>query len=59
MKKESIELALDIIVNNISNSNIDNIDKIELLLNLRLFLINYKDNIETLEQKRVKGGYLR
>ena len=42
MQKESIEEALKIITDSIYNSNINVIDKYELLLNINYLLTNYE-----------------
>ena len=42
MKQESINKALDLIIDTISNSDIERIDKYELLLNINHFLMNYE-----------------
>jgi len=42
MKQESINKALDIIIEQIGNSDIEPLDKMELLLNLNHFLTNYE-----------------
>lgn len=57
MKQESINKALDIIIEQISNSDIEQLDKMELLLNLNHFLTNYekttKSPVEPTQQKEV------
>lgn len=50
MKKESLEEALDVIIDSIDKSDIDIVDKVELMINLKEFLnkISYEENIKTL-----------
>ena len=63
MKQSSLDIAMNIALDAIYNSNIDNIEKIELLMNIRLFFINYdktiggveKEKIKTLDCSKVKG----
>ena len=57
MKKENIEKARELVFNIINNSNIDTLDKYELLLNLYHFLdpFAYEENIKVLEKKRRKN----
>lgn len=47
MKKESLDKALDLI----ANSNIDYIDKLELLINLTYMFETYEENIDYLRKK--------
>ena len=47
MKKESLDKALDLI----ANSNIDYIDKLELLINLTYMIETYEENIDYLRKK--------
>ena len=54
MKRESINKVLEIIIKDIEKSNIDEIDKIELMLNLFKFMDNYDENIRTLRRKNEK-----
>ena len=49
MNQESINKALDLIINAISNSDIDRLDKYELLMNINYFLTNY----ETITKSKV------
>ena len=46
MKSKSLNIALDTIIEEIAKSNINNQDKVELILNIREFLNpkNYKEN---------------
>lgn len=50
METESIDKAIDIITKSITESDINEIDKLELLLNLYHFLNDYENNIETLRK---------
>ena len=52
MYKESLEEALDVIIQSICNLNINQSDKVELLINLKHFLdVNrYQRNIELLSE---------
>ncbi len=57
MKQESLDVALDVIFKNIMESDIDTIDKYELLKNLRELLIDvntYNQDIKTLQKSRKK-----
>lgn len=55
MNKESLEIIYDEIVKIIENINIPNEDKIELLINLRKFLVeDYEQSIEVLQKTRNK-----
>lgn len=56
MKKESLEKVLDLII----ASDINNLDKLELLINLKILFNDYEENIEILEQHRInKQNYKR
>ena len=46
MQKESIEEALNICIDGIHNSNINIVDKMELLMNIKHFLENYDEMIK-------------
>ena len=54
--KESLKKAKDIIISSLENSNINQMDKVELMLNISNFLNEeeYKNNIKTL--RKVKEG---
>lgn len=54
MDKESLRIARNIITDAISKSDIELIDKIELMLNIYAFLDNedYNDNIKTLAKRK-------
>ena len=47
MQKESIEEAIEIISENIYNSNINVVDKYELLLNINYFLTHYEEQTKS------------
>lgn len=51
MQKESIEEAIEICINNIHNSNINIVDKMELLINIKTFLENYDEMIKVKVKK--------
>ena len=50
MNKESLEKIKEKFVDIIENTNIENSDKLELLMNICLFLDNYEENIKILQQ---------
>lgn len=50
MNKESLEKIKEKFVDIIENTNIENADKLELLMNICLFLENYEENIKILQQ---------
>jgi len=50
VNKESLEILKDKFIDIIENTNIDNADKLELLMNIWLFLENYEENIKILQQ---------
>ena len=54
MKAESLVRALELCVDAISRSDMDTVDKVEILLNLKYFLEidSYKRNIQLLQQKQ-------
>lgn len=54
MQKESLEVIKEKLVDLLNNTNIDTIDKIELLINLNCFLSEYDENIKIL--RREKNG---
>ncbi len=59
MKDESLGAALEAIIVSIDKLDIDRLDKLEILLNLRLFLDpeKYEDNRDTLKRyEREKRG---
>ena len=45
MKQDSLFKALDLIIKALDKADIDNVDKVELMLNLRWFLLNYEKQI--------------
>ena len=58
MKDVSLDLALDIIINALNNSNIDLVDKVELMINLRMFLLDYKEEMKRrLYEKRKRNTF--
>lgn len=54
MYKESLEKAREICIRALQNDNIDLVDLCELMINIDYFLDpeDYKDNIETLQQRK-------
>ena len=52
MKDESLMKAVSLITDVIIKSDIDSIDKMELLINLQNLLMNYKESIDILRKKR-------
>lgn len=50
MKKESIKEAINIIIEALDSSNIEQIDKVELMYNLWNFLEHYDENIKVLSK---------
>lgn len=55
MNKESLEIIFNEICKIIENTKIPNEDKIELLINLRKFLVeDYEQSIEVLQKTRNK-----
>jgi hypothetical protein len=56
MNKESLEILKDKFIDIIENTNIDNADKLELLMNIWLFLENYEENIKLLHKYGKKRG---
>lgn len=50
MNKESLEILKNEFIDLIENINIDNADKLELLLNIYLILENYEENIKILQK---------
>lgn len=51
MKKESLELVIDTVINSIEKLEMDHVDKIELMINLHNFLINYEPCIKVLRKE--------
>lgn len=54
MSNEELEEVFDIIINSISKSNLSNYTKLEVLVNLKLFFQDYKENIRILNIERKK-----
>ena len=54
MKKESLEKAKELLLETIGKSNIEQPDKLELILNIYSFLTNYDEDLKVLKnnQKR-------
>lgn len=50
MKQESKDKLLQLII----NSDIENTDKLELLINIKLFLKDYEENIKILDKRKIK-----
>ena len=58
MNKESLIKARELLISVLSNSEINDIDKVELMLNINKFLDEevYKDNINILAEVRRNRG---
>ena len=56
MEKESLEIASDLIIEVIDRSNINIVDKVELMRNLKELLLeqNYERDIALLQQEQKK-----
>lgn len=54
MNKESLEKAEEAILTALQWINIDQTDKVELMLNLRLLLENYDEDLRVLQEHRGK-----
>lgn len=56
MEKESLEIASDLIIEVIDRSNINIVDKVELMRNLKELLLeqNYERDIALLQQEQQK-----
>lgn len=52
MKDESLMKAVSLITDVIIKSDIEQVDKLELLINLQNLLMNYKESIDILRKKR-------
>lgn len=50
MKKESLDKASEEIIKALKESDIDDMDKLELMLNLYHMLDNYEENIKVLKK---------
>ena len=55
MKKESIKQAINVIIEGLNNSNIEQIDRIELMTNLYNFLEHYDEDIKILRKEVVRN----
>ena len=55
MKSKSLNQAIDMIIKNLDKMDINEQDKVELMINLREFLKtkNYKENIRVLKKERL------
>lgn len=51
MENKSLEIAKEVVIKAIDEANIENYDKLELLLNLYQFLDEYKENLKILRKK--------
>ena len=56
MKKENLIKARELIIDALNNSNMNIIDKTELMINLNLLFdpTQYEDNIQVLKRKKAK-----
>lgn len=52
MKEESIKQAREIIITSLNISKIEELDKVELMMNIRHFLDNYDEMIKVRVKKR-------
>lgn len=52
MTSDSLDQALEIIIKAIEKSDISVYDKVELLININLFLKDYEDNIKVLKKRK-------
>lgn len=52
MKKESLIRAIGVIIEALRTADIDDTDKLELMLNLSHLLEHYEEDIQLLKQKR-------
>lgn len=57
MTKEELEIATDIILDRIINSDLANYTKIELMINLKTFLKDYENNIIELNKLEKSKKY--
>lgn len=55
MQEESIKKALEICIDNIQKSNINIVDKVELMMNIDYFLENYDEMIKVKVKKKWKS----
>lgn len=56
MEQQSIRKATELIINTIQNSDINVVDKYELLMNLYIFLNNYDEAIKHRFEKENENG---
>ena len=54
MQEESIKKALEICIDNIYNSDINIVDKLELLMNINYFLTHYEEQTRSKVLKKAK-----
>ena len=52
MQEESIEKAKEIIITSLNESNIEKLDKIELMLNINYFLTHYEEETKVKVKKK-------
>lgn len=60
MKQESLDKAVPAIIESISNADIDQVDKVELLLNVRKWLINkasYERGLRALQREEYEHRF--
>lgn len=55
MSNEEIDETLDLILNAIMHSDLNNYTKLELIVNLRTFFENYNENINILNKERKRN----
>ena len=54
MEQQSLNKATDLIISTIQNSDINELDKMELMMNLYIFLTNYDNAIKNRNDADVK-----
>lgn len=54
MQEESIKQASEIIITSLNESKIMELDKLELIMNIHHFLMEYEENIKILNKAKVK-----
>lgn len=52
MKQDSLDTAISVIIDALNESDIETIDKLELMLNIRELLKNYEENIKILSKRK-------
>lgn len=57
MTKEELEIATDILIDRIVESDLSNYTKIELMINLKTFLKDYENNIRELNKLEKRKKY--